>query len=89
MNLFLGLGTFPDKSASQIQTNCRNKSDGKRIVTRYLVSAGHRDRVKGACPLMVEYGKVERHVLGVLYQLSGKDLQPGEEPDHAEPREPK
>ncbi len=82
VNVLAGLVTFPDGYAGQIQTNCRNrKSDGKRLVTRYMVSAGHRDRAKGACKLMVEFSKLERHVLAALYQLSSHDLYPSPSAD--------
>jgi len=40
------------------------------------VSAGHRERVPNACPLSVDYFKIEAYVLAMLYQLKAGDLLP-------------
>ena len=77
VNLFVGLVKFPDGFQGQIQTATRSSGTGRHIGRRF-VSAGHRDRVKGACPLSVEYFKVERYLLAMLYQLKANDLLPAD-----------
>ena len=41
---------------------------------RRLASAGSNQGVKGACELTVDYFKVERYLLAMLYQLKPSDL---------------
>ena len=73
VNLFVGLVKFGDGFGGHIQTATRKNGKG-RTTQRRLVSAGHRDRVKGACPLSIDYCKVERYLLAALWQLRADDL---------------
>jgi DNA invertase Pin-like site-specific DNA recombinase len=73
VNLFVGLVKFPDGHGGTIQTATWSNGGGRHTARRF-VSVGHRERVKGACPLSVEYGKVERYILAALYQLTPDDL---------------
>jgi DNA invertase Pin-like site-specific DNA recombinase len=75
VNLFVGLVKFPDGHQGQIQTATWASGTGGHVGRRF-VSAGHRERVKRACPLSVDYVKVERYLLAVLYQLKADDLLP-------------
>lgn len=73
VNLFVGLVRFPDGTKGQIQTNTWATGTGRHLARRW-VSAGYRDRVQGACRLAVEYFKVEKFVMAMLYQLKPSDL---------------
>jgi hypothetical protein len=73
VNLFVSLVKFPDGFNGVVQTTTGGKG-GK--TARRLVSVGHRDKVSGACPLVVEYFKAERYLLAMLYQLKPSDLFP-------------
>jgi septal ring factor EnvC (AmiA/AmiB activator) len=66
---------FPDGFNGVIQTGTWETATGRHIQRR-LVSVGHRDKVAGACPLAVEYHKVEKFVMALLYQLKPSDLFP-------------
>jgi hypothetical protein len=75
INLFVGLVKFPDGHQGQIQTATWASGTGGHVGRR-LVSAGHRERVPKSCPLSVEYFKVERYLLAMLYQLKPDNLLP-------------
>jgi DNA invertase Pin-like site-specific DNA recombinase len=49
VNLFSGLVVFSDGLQGQIQTSVWTSESGKHMCRRF-VSAGHRERIKGACP---------------------------------------
>ena len=71
VNLFVGLLRMPDGHPAHIQTITSGKP-----VRRRLVSAGHRDKVKGSCGLSVDYWKAEKYLLAMLYQIKPTDLFP-------------
>lgn len=73
VNLFVGLVKFPDGHKGQIRTGYWVSSTGKHLKRR-LASAGSNQGVKGACELTVDYFKVERYLLAMLYQLKPSDL---------------
>ena len=75
VNLLVGLVRMPDGHPAHVQT-CPWTSGTGRHVGRRLVSVGHRNKVRGSCPLGVDYFKVERFVLAMLYQLRPQDLFP-------------
>jgi hypothetical protein len=78
VNLFVGLLKFPDGLAGHVYSVTQPQA---KIVYRRLASAGHRKHVMGACKLSIEYWKVERHILGALFQIKGSDLLPGQTSD--------
>ncbi len=73
VNLFVGLVKTTDGHPAHIQA-CHWTWKNERKVKRRFVSAGHREGVKGACPFMVNYWKVEEYVLAALYNLTPSDL---------------
>ena len=75
VNLFVGLMKMTDGHPAHIQTAIRVSGTGRHLERR-IVSAGHREGVAGACSLSVDYGKVERYIMAVLYELKPGDLFP-------------
>lgn len=73
VNLFVGLVRFPDGHQGQIQTATWASGNGGHIARRF-VSSGHRERVAGACPLSLDYSKVERYVMPCIYQLKAPNI---------------
>ena len=73
VNLFVGLVKMTDNFPAHIQAVHWTSGAGRKVKRR-LVSSGHRERIKGACKLSVDYFKVERYVLALLYQLQPDDL---------------
>lgn len=81
VNLFTGRIFFNDGFAAHLQNIHRQTKKRGKLVFHRLFSAGHKDHVAGACPLSCEYGKIERHILAMLFQIKPSDLAPGKEPD--------
>lgn len=69
VNLLVGLVRFMDGHPGYVQTSSFKDSPKRRFVSR-----GHRERVDGSCPLSVDYRKVERYIMAILYQLRPADL---------------
>jgi hypothetical protein len=73
VNLLTGLVSMGDGHPAHIQTGVWKSGTGRHL-RRAFVSAGHRASVKGSCPLSIDYFKVEKYLLAMLYQLKPADL---------------
>ena len=71
VNLFVGLIQFNDGHNAFVRTSNYQDTNYRR-----LASQGHRDGVEGACPLSVDYGKVERSVMALPLPVEARRLAP-------------
>ena len=81
VNLFTGRIFFADGYAAHLQNIHRKTKRHGKVVFHRLFSAGHKDHVKGACALSVEYGKAERYILDLIFQIKPSDLLPARQSD--------
>jgi DNA invertase Pin-like site-specific DNA recombinase len=77
VNLFVSLIRMPDGTAGNVWTTKHRRAGvSNKVATRRIASYGHLQKQPGACPLTLDYWKVERYVLALLYQLRADDLFP-------------
>ena len=76
VNLFVGLVVFPDGAKGHIQTSRAPGKKGTTYRQRRLVSYNHNRKLKGACPISIDYYSFEKFMLHMLHEIKPDELLP-------------